>query len=368
MNKKCGVLWLLIGLAVCNAWGDELALTPQEAAVVQAIKAQNAGGASHSPTSPAPDAGTQPVEEDTITLPEATKQQAFEETPSPLPPEADAASAAQPAAKPNAAQPIEGQADTPAAAETPTDAQPAAQEVPAEKPAEAGFSSQNEPQSSEEEDLSAYQDKCLTVAYVDIDEAFNKHPRTVAVKEQIHLKILAKEQEVQSAKQIIAALTEENKMLSAQLLQLKPFYERIVVQPQEFEPKIEEKADSLLLGNILNQLIFSGAEVITTSPLNTPEELEDVTARIAANKKIIAERSFFIDNYKYTTREEILKLEEKEVKEILKDIYTEIKSFAKKRNIGAVVRKDEVLYGDQPVNVTKDFINRLKKSKKYRKQ
>ena len=54
------------------------------------------------------------------------------------------------------------------------------------------------------------------------------------------------------------------------------------------------------------------------------------------------------------------------VKEILKDIYLEIKSFAKKRNIGAVVRKDEVLYGEKPINVTKDFINRLKKAKKYR--
>ena len=120
--------------------------------------------------------------------------------------------------------------------------------------------------------------------------------------------------------------------------------------------------------NLLNRLLFSGAELITASPLSTPQELDDISARIAANQKIIAERGFFIDNYKYATREEILKLEEKEVKAILKDIYTEIKSFAKKRNIGAVVRKDEILYGEKPVNVTKDFVNRLKKSKKYRKK
>ena len=56
------------------------------------------------------------------------------------------------------------------------------------------------------------------------------------------------------------------------------------------------------------------------------------------------------------------------VKDILQDIYKEIKSFARKRNIGAVVRKDDILYGEQPVNVTKDFINRLKKSKKFRKR
>ena len=124
----------------------------------------------------------------------------------------------------------------------------------------------------------------------------------------------------------------------------------------------------MTLGNVLNRLTFAGCEVLSTSPLNSPAELDDVTERIGANKKIIAERSFFIDNYKYQTREEILKLEQEEVKAILQDIYQEIKTFAKKRNIGAVVRKDEILYGQQPVNVTKDFVSRLKKSKKYRKK
>ena len=210
--------------------------------------------------------------------------------------------------------------------------------------------------------------KCLTVAYIDIDEAFNEHPRTIAVKEQIRLKILSKEEEVNGAKQLISVLEAENKRLAVQVRELKPYYERIVVEPQALKPQIQESADSLLLGNVLNRLTFSGAEILSTSPLNTPAELDDLTARIASNKKIIAERSLFIDNYKYTTREEILKLEKKEVNEILKDIYTEIKSFAKKRNIGAIVRKDEILYGEKPVNVTKDFISRLKKAKKYRKR
>lgn len=231
-----------------------------------------------------------------------------------------------------------------------------------------------------EEDFSPYEEEaetcptsgekmpCLTVAYIDIDEAFNQHPRTVAVKEQIHLKILAKEEEVEGAKQLIMLLEQENTRLATQLRELKPFYHRIVVEQQDLLPKIEESADSLEMENLLNRLTFSGAEVLSTSPLNTPARLEDLTARIASNKKIIAERSFFIDNYKYTTREEILALEKKEVNEILKDIYTEIKSFAKKRNIGALVRKNEILYGEKPINVTADFVSRLKKSKKYRKR
>lgn len=342
-------IFCLLGVLV---WGGvlhaaDLDLTPEEAAVVAAIKAKN--------NASAPD--------ETIKLPETTKQQAFAEheqesaqpaagpVPSSAAPQISAAPQAAPAtATQPATQPAPVQADKTAA--TPT-AQPAL--PPAEEP-------------EEEEDLSKYQNKCLTVTFIDIDEAFSKHPRTVAVKEQIRLKILAKEQEVQSARQIIDTLTLENSRLAERLNQLKPFYERIVVAPQELAPKIKEEADSLTLENLLNRLLFSGAELITASPLSTPQELDDISARIAANQKIIAERGFFIDNYKYATREEILKLEEKEVKAILKDIYTEIKSFAKKRNIGAVVRKDEILYGEKPVNVTKDFVNRLKKSKKYRKK
>ena len=223
-----------------------------------------------------------------------------------------------------------------------------------------------EPSDATEPEDSTPPSKCLTVAFIDIDEAFNEHPRTVAVKQQIQEKIEAKETEVQNARELIAALQLENERLAAQLRELKPFYARIVVEPHPLLPKIEEPADTLLLGNLLNRLTFSGAEILSTSPLNTPAQLDDLQARIAANKKTIEEREFFIDNYRYATREEILNLEKQEVQEILQDIYSEIKSFAKKRNIGALVRKDELLYGQAPVNVTKDFITRLKKSKKYR--
>ncbi len=223
-----------------------------------------------------------------------------------------------------------------------------------------------EPMPEEEDDSTPK--KCLTVAFVDIDEAFNAHPRTVAVKEQIRQKILSKEEEVANAKDLIVRLHEENRRLTGLMRQLKPFYERIVVEPHKMFPRPAENADELELGNVLNRLTFAGTDVFYASPLNTPAQLEDLKARIASNKQTIEEREFFIDNYKAQTREEILKLEEQEVKEILKDIYLEIKSFAKKRNIGAVVRKDEVLYGEKPVNVTKDFINRLKKAKKYRKR
>ena len=289
-------------------------LTQEEMAVIAAIKAQNKTEEEKSaPSSNAPSA-------DDIQLSEQTKQQAF----------------AEPAAE----------------TESSLEALERAEELPAEET---------------EEEAETKTQKCLLVAFVDIDIAFNEHPRTQAVKKQIDLKIKSKQREVENAKDIIAALEAENKLLSRQMSELKPFYEKIVTD-QVLLPKVPEPADTLLLNNTLNRLIFSGTEVLSTSPLNSPARLDDLTERIGANKKIIAERSFFIDNYKYQTREEILTLEQQEVKAILQDIYNEIKSFAKKRNIGAVVRKDEILYGQEPVNVTKDFVNRLKKSKKYRKK
>ena len=333
--KKLWLFLTVIGLAAPLSAQETSAdkLSTEEAAAVAAILAKNAAQQA----------------EDKIVLPEATKQQAFDEV---NPPAANPPAAAAP------------ETSAPAASSQPQTA--AAQ--PQSSPSLADTGS-NAPQSAPETDEPAGEPlKCLTVAFIDIDEAFNEHPRTIAVKEQIRLKILSKEEEVRGAKDLIEVLEAENQRLATQVRELKPFYERIVVEPQPLLPKIEESADSLLLGNVLNRLTFSGAEILSTSPLNTPAELDDLTARIAANKKIIAERSFFIDNYKYNTREEILKLEKKEVNEILKDIYTEIKSFAQKRNIGAIVRKDEILYGEKPVNVTNDFINRLKKAKKYRKR
>ena len=250
-----------------------------------------------------------------------------------------------------------------ATAPAPQQQQATAQETPKAVPGSATAQ-----EVTEQEPSPAEKPACVTVAFIDIDVAFNEHPRTIAVKEQIREKILAKEQEVAQAKEEIEMRTRENTLLAALVREIKPFYERIVVEPQPLLPKIEEKADTLALENVLNRLTFAQAEVHSAGPLNTPAQLEDILARMAENKKVIAERNFFIDNYKYTTREEILKLEKQEVNEILQDIYREIKSNAQKRNISAIVRKDEILYGASPVNVTNDFVTRLKKSKKYRKR
>ena len=155
--------------------------------------------------------------------------------------------------------------------------------------------------------------KCLPVAFVDIDEAFNAHPRTVAVKAQINEKILAKEQEVQQAKEQIKDLQAENARLAQQLRALKPFYERIVIEPHPLLPQIAEHADSVELENVLNRLTYARVEVLSESPLNTPAELSELRGRIAANKAAIEQKELFIDTYKYTTREEILALEQKVV-------------------------------------------------------
>lgn len=315
------VVWLVFPALAQDA---PEAFTTQELSVIEAIKAKNRTPQENPtpapPTDPmqAPPQATNPAAaDDTIQLSEYAKQQAWQQ---------------QKQAAPEA---------------TPDETVPETE--------------------TEEGPVGSADKKCLTVAFIDIDIAFNEHPRTQAVKKQIDTKIKSKQREVQNAKDIIEALEAEDDLLARQLKQLKPFYERIITD-QPLGPQVPESTDTLVLGNTLNRLTFAGCEVLTATPLDTPGQLEDITDRISANKKIIAERSFFIDNYKYQTREEILKLEQEEVKAILQDIYAEIKTFAKKRNIGAVVRKDEILYGQKPVNVTKDFVDRLKKSKKYRKK
>jgi len=250
--------------------------------------------------------------------------------------------------------------------EAPAPAKQVPLEPAKEKPAKPAKELPPQLPPQQEEDDKATPKQCLTVAFVDIDEAFNAHPRTVAVKEQIRAKILAKEEEVRSAKELITVLQQENTSLASQLREIKPFYQRVVVETKTLSPRPQESQNTLAFDNLISHLAFAAAGSVT--PLNTPAKTEDLTAKIAANKRIIREREFFIDNYRYQTREEILELEKKEVNEILQDIYSEIKTFAKKRNIGAIVRKDEILYGEKPVNVTKDFINRLQKSKKYRKR
>ena len=316
-------LLLILLLSGAYAMAQETSIdefTPQELAVVEAIKAKNA---ELQPPMQAPKTQISEDANGDIKLSEQAKQQAWEE------------------------QKRE---------ETDSDQTAAANATPSDK-----TDAKTDKEPPQENDAQ----QNMTVAFIDIDEAFNQHPRTQSVKKQIDEKIRSKEREVDNAKEVIEALTAENDMLSRQLAELKPFYERIITD-QPLLPKIPESADGLDLLNTLNRLTFAGSEMITTSPLNSPARLEDITERITANKKIIAERNFFIDNYKYQTREEILNLEKEEVKNILQDIYTEIKSFAQKRNIAAVVRKDEILYGQQPVNITKDFVSTLKKSKKYR--
>ena len=362
MRKLPGLFILMVLCAAPASAQEETVpeLTAQEAAVVAAIKAQNQTPQEQAQNVSLPQPPAQPMQapkpqteqaeqSGDIALSEQAKQQAWDEqTKTELAEQAQGQTAAQPQEAAQAA------AATTTVASTDT--------LPELPPLSAPVST---PQDNEEPGKEM--EKCLTVAFIDIDQAFNEHPRTQAVKRLIDVKIRSKEHEVESAKDIIAALEAENNLLSRQLAELKPYYERIVTD-QELLPKVPESGDTLELSNILNRLSFSGTEILTTSPLNSPGQLDDLAERIGANKKIIAERNFFIDNYKYQTREEILNLEKEEVKNILQDIYREIKSFAKKRNIGAVVRKDQILYGQNPVNVTKDFISTLKKSKKYRKK
>ena len=165
------------------AQGTDLSLTPDEQVLVDAIKARNNISAEQVPAAPAvpPPPPTEPMQvpahlteqqpDNEIQLSDYAKQQAWQDQ--------DTA-------------PDTQDTEQAAAAETPTD-QAAAPKT------------------------------CLTVAFIDIDAAFNQHPRTQAVKKQIDTKIKSKQQEVQNARDVIAALQAENKILLRQLAEMKPF-------------------------------------------------------------------------------------------------------------------------------------------------
>ena len=136
-----------------NAPEKEPALTDKEAATVASILAKSA----QETAQPAPAS-------DKIILPEETKSEAF------------------------------AQADTHTGTNDPEPPMTAEQmAAAADKEAPLSPSVQDEPATEQPKEMQ----KCLTVAFIDIDEAFNEHPRTIAVKEQIRLKILSKENEVQ---------------------------------------------------------------------------------------------------------------------------------------------------------------------------
>ncbi|MDR0292362.1 MAG: hypothetical protein LBI01_06375 [Elusimicrobium sp.] len=205
----------------------------------------------------------------------------------------------------------------------------------------------------------------LIAAYLDINYCFKNHPWTNLTKEALQETLRKKADEIENAKKDIAAINGETASLEAETDNLKPFYEtsyssdgpQLLPQPQGAD--YAETADALS-----RFLVFSGADIRFNSPVDAAALAEQNKKKIADNMTAVREKEIWIEKQKFDTTNQVKKEEAVEVQEIMQDIYEELKLFALKRNIAIIVNKDDILYGQKPVDITQEFTDRLRKTKK----
>ncbi len=217
-----------------------------------------------------------------------------------------------------------------------------------------------------EDDLSKIPEGTLAV-YIDVEEAFNKNPWTIAARKDMKLELETKQIEFAQLKEQLQELKLKEKDLLAEIRYYRPFYDKskyVDLGGENIFPKITKNN----LRDILNNICFCGIEHNVSSPENTPQKLDSLISALRDAKKAIIDKEAFLLNYKELSREEILSRQDYIVQQILKEIYSGIKEYAALRNIGLVVDKNDLVLG-APLNVTPEFVKWMKSyHKKYIKQ
>jgi Skp family chaperone for outer membrane proteins len=239
---------------------------------------------------------------------------------------------------------------------------PGSAQLPAQRSLKKGFAV-----GGTQEDLLEDLPEGTLAVYIDIEEAFNKNPWTLQARRNLRLELETRQLEYARMQEQLKELLAKENNLNQELFFYKPYYER----PQYIEaagsnayPKI--KTDPVQ--GILDIIAFGPADRRVASPENTPEKLEQIKENIRDTKKAVIEKESFLLNYKEFSKEEALSKQDAAVQEILKEIYSGIKEYAKVRNIGLVVDKKDLIYG-KPLNVTGEFVKWMKTyHKKYIKE
>lgn len=217
-----------------------------------------------------------------------------------------------------------------------------------------------------EDDLSKIPEGTLAV-YIDIEEAFNKNPWTIAARKEMKLELETKQIEFVQLKEQVQQLKLKEKDLIEEIRYYRPFYDKskyVDLGGDNVYPKISKNN----LRDVLNNICFCGIEPSVSSPENTPQKLDSLISALRDVKKAIIDKEAFMLNYKELSREEILSRQDYIVQQILKEIYSGIKEYSSLRNIGLVVDKNDLVLGT-PLNVTPEFVKWMKTyHKKYIKQ
>ena len=200
--------------------------------------------------------------------------------------------------------------------------------------------------------------------YIDIEEAFNKNPWTLKARRGMRLDLETKQLEYAQAQQQLKDLRLKEKNLEDELYRAQPYFEgrQYMEAPAgNIYPKLQNDG----LGKILNTITFALADTRSASPGNSPQKLEQLKENIKDAKKTILERESYLLNYKELSKEEVLSRQDYIVQAVLKEIYSGVQEYAKVRNIGIVVDKKDLIYG-QPLDITEEFIKWMQKyHKKY---
>ena len=204
------------------------------------------------------------------------------------------------------------------------------------------------------------------VAYLDIDYVFKNHPWTAFSKTELQDALQKKADEIENAKKEISALRDASAALENTTDSLKPFYEAVYssddgtpVFPRPQGLNFDDTADA-----ISRSLVFSGADIRFNSPLDSVAVIDQNRKKIEDDITAAHDKEIWIEKQKFDTENDVKRREAARVKEILQDIYKELKDFSEKRNIAVVVSKRDILYGQNIVDITQEFTDRLKKTRK----
>jgi len=203
--------------------------------------------------------------------------------------------------------------------------------------------------------------------FIDIEEAFNKTPRTLQARREMRLDLERRQIEFAQIQDQLKELKLKESNLYKEIDYYKPFFlpSKVIEPPNNnLYPKLQQDSAQ----DMLSTLAFSAADSRVASPENTPQKLEALQEAVRDSRKNIIDKETFLRNYKEMSKEEILSRQDHIVQEVLKEIYSGIKEYASVRNIGIVVDKRDLIYG-KPLNVTDEFVKWMKTyHKKYTKE
>ncbi|MBT5987485.1 MAG: hypothetical protein HOG70_02935 [Elusimicrobiaceae bacterium] len=198
----------------------------------------------------------------------------------------------------------------------------------------------------------------IPVAYLDMNRVFEAHPRTIDAKKEFKKQLDLIQQNIEEIREQIVFLKKEIVSLKKQENILKPYYKQSISENYFIETVIQIPRKSEVY-EIINDLTFSGAQM-SLAPLDVNKLQTNIQAKISNKYKNLLQQDRMILDIKRQASKDMLAKQQKEVNEILADIYKKTKRYAENANIQTIVNKKSLLFGqDEMPDITIEFIQIL---------